>query len=94
MQVIGPQSTAGPHGTTDGDPREPRPLLSAATRVEQLPQRDIERVVTWIVSDGVHRSDEDLIREVMHELGFHKLGRRVHKSIVTAIARVRARRRA
>jgi hypothetical protein len=81
--------------STTGDPvRGPRPLLPAGRRIEDYTQRDIQRLAAWIVSDGVHRTNEELLREVMGELGFHKMGRRIHKSIVTGISRARARRTA
>jgi hypothetical protein len=94
--VIEPDSANGLHGWgahLDGHARGPRPLLPAATRIHQFAQRDIVNVVTWILSDGIRRTDDELIREVMHELGFHRLGRRVHKSITAAIGHARARRR-
>jgi hypothetical protein len=41
--------------------------------------------VRWVESDGARRTEDELIREVMSELGFQRRGKRIVAAIKAAI---------
>ncbi len=47
-------------------------------------------VVRWIDADGVGRSDEELLRAAMKELGFARLGPRIKEALGAAVTAARA----
>ena len=48
-------------------------------------QAELRSVVKWIESDGRLRTEDDLIRDVMHFLGFRKRGSRILVAIREAM---------
>jgi hypothetical protein len=59
----------------------------------QVDDRDLQAMVRWIESDTLLRSREDLIAEVMAELGFERRGKKITSRISAAIDAVRAQPR-
>ena len=46
-------------------------------------------LVGWIESDGLLRTDEDLMAEMQRELGFKRRGKRIEDALARAIRRAR-----
>jgi len=68
--------------------RGPRPNIPERS----LDGRHLDSLVTWIQSDGRLRTDEDLLLEVMEELGFERRGVRIETLIRSAITRAKGKR--
>jgi hypothetical protein len=72
-------------------PRRPRkPAVTAGRPVTAYSAEELVSVVRWIDSDGVKRTDDELLRAAMKELGFARLGPRIKDSLGGAIATVRS----
>jgi very-short-patch-repair endonuclease len=76
-----------------GKERTPRPGLFAWGQIDEFTDRDLQSMVLWIESDTLLRSREDLIAEVMAELGFERRGKKIVSRIAAAIDAVRAQPR-
>jgi len=76
-----------------GKERTPRPGLFAWGEIDEFTDRDLQAMVRWIESDTLLRSREDLIAEVMSELGFERRGKKIVRRIGAAIDAVRAQPR-
>ncbi|MER6395294.1 hypothetical protein ABT263_04405 [Kitasatospora sp. NPDC001603] len=70
---------AGP-GKPDFTPGRPVTAYSAD---------ELLAVVRWVDGDGVDRSDEELLRAAMKELGFGRLGPRIKEALGAAVAAAR-----
>jgi hypothetical protein len=55
-----------------------------------LPPDHLVRVIAWIRSDGRLRTEEDLVLEVLEELGYERRGSRIERAIRAAVARTRS----
>jgi len=70
--------------------RGPRPVVPARDSIDQYSDRDLQKIAEWVASDGLLRTDEELIREVFDSLPFERLGSRIRERLET-IARTRRR---
>lgn len=73
--------------------RSPRPLMGRRKSIEDYTDRELEEMVRWILSDGLLRPNEDIVREVAAELGFQRIGVRIRATIVAAIEGMQGRQR-
>ena len=48
--------------------------------------RDLVVLVEWIASDGILRSDDEIVAEAVKELGYKKKGSRIVTKLKQAIA--------
>jgi hypothetical protein len=55
-------------------------------RIDEYKEQHIRRIICWIESDTLLRTNEELLREVMTELGFKRQGKRITDAISAAIA--------
>ncbi|GAA2247574.1 hypothetical protein GCM10010430_32340 [Kitasatospora cystarginea] len=70
--------------------RRPRkPSLTAGQPITAYSSTELRSLVRWIDSDGVERTDDDLLRAAMKELGFTRLGPRIKEALGAAVAEVR-----
>lgn len=67
-----------------------RPYIDPGQPIDKYASYQLEALARWILSDTLLRTDEDLMREMMDELGFKQLGRRIKAALQRAIDRVRA----
>jgi very-short-patch-repair endonuclease len=63
--------------------RGPRPVVPARESIEQYSDRDLQKIAEWVSSDGLLRTDEELIREVFDALPFERLGSRIRERLET-----------
>lgn len=72
-----------------GRQRAARPDVPPYGQIDDYDDRQLEAVVRWVVSDTLLRSREELLSEVMRELGFARRGRKIVARIGAAIDAVR-----
>ena len=51
--------------------------------------QELVAVVRWLDEDGTQRTDDELLRAAMKELGFARLGPRIKEALGAAVAEVR-----
>ena len=67
-----------------------RPYIDPGQPIDKYESYQLEALARWILSDTLLRTDDDLMDEMLKELGFKKLGSRIKAALQRAIARVRA----
>lgn len=73
--------------------RGPRPLVPVRETIDQYSDHELRRIAEWVTSDGLLRTDEELIREIFETLPFERLGNRIRERLKTVVEVVRRRRR-
>ncbi|MEU6339914.1 hypothetical protein ABZ883_03050 [Streptomyces sp. NPDC046977] len=74
----------------DGQERPARPAIEAGKAVTAYAPEELAALVRWIDTDGVKRTDDELLRAAMKELGFARLGPRIKEALGAAVAAARA----
>ena len=69
--------------------REPRPNVPRRERIDQYSPNELVKLIQWILSDGCLRTDEEIVSEMVRELGFRRRGPRIEARVLEAIQRVR-----
>lgn len=70
--------------------REMRPNLPKRSKIDDYTQAEIIALIRWILSDSCLRTDEEILKEMVLELGFKRRGARIDKAVQAAIKRVRS----
>ena len=70
-------------------PRGRRPIVAYGPPITQYGTGDLDAMIEWIQSDTLLRTDEELLAELMRELGFSKRGARIVQAMEAAIGRWR-----
>ncbi|WP_081752621.1 AAA domain-containing protein [Kallotenue papyrolyticum] len=70
-------------------PRGPRPHVPVRETIDQYSDRELLQIAEWVTSDGLLRTDEELIREIFETLPFERLGSRIRKRLKTVVEIVR-----
>ncbi|HXP44366.1 MAG TPA: hypothetical protein VN833_29230 [Candidatus Acidoferrales bacterium] len=73
--------------------RGPRPYIPTRPSISQYTMPELNRLLAWIASDGHLRTDDQIIDEMVAELGFSRRGARIERALQVAIARWRSERR-
>ncbi|MBK9712151.1 MAG: hypothetical protein IPO81_12650 [Kouleothrix sp.] len=66
-------------------PRERRPDIPQGLAIGSYVPTQLVALVRWINSDGVLRTDEEIMEELRKDLGFQRLGPRMPEAFQTAI---------
>ena len=69
--------------------RRPRPSVPYRERIDDYSHGELAQLVVWIQSDGRLRTDEEIVGEMVDELGFGRRGRNIEAAIRAAIDRAR-----
>ncbi|MFF1905586.1 hypothetical protein [Kitasatospora sp. NPDC058218] len=69
--------------------RPEKPDFTPGRPVTAYSADELLAVVRWLDGDGVERSDEELLRAAMKELGFARLGPRIKEALGTAVTAAR-----
>ncbi|WP_326574782.1 hypothetical protein OIE69_21985 [Actinacidiphila glaucinigra] len=70
--------------------RRPRkPAVTPGKAVTAYSAKELTALVRWIDGDGETRSDDELLRAAMKELGFARLGPRIKEALGAAVAEAR-----
>jgi len=80
--VHAPDPDPGPQVPTR---KGPRPAVRRGLPIDGYTTYDLVRMISWIESDTLLRTDFDLVAEVMKELGFQRQGSRIVGAISAAI---------
>jgi very-short-patch-repair endonuclease len=78
-----PQRTAAPQRPG------PRPLITRGLPIGYYSDADLRNLARWIRSDGMLRTEEELLDAMMRELGFQKRGKNIVASLTDAIRHTR-----
>jgi very-short-patch-repair endonuclease len=87
---------------TEEKPPEPTPEIPVAEAVErgeppavpkredieEVPRRQLDDLVRWVMAGGV-RTDDEIVDEVAERLGYARVGAKINRTVLAAIARVR-----
>jgi hypothetical protein len=85
-----PPSTDQAKPTTAPPTRSlPKPRLRQRDAITDYPPHELVALVRWIQSDGILRTDEELIREAFEELPFQQLGSRIRQCLAEAVERAK-----
>jgi very-short-patch-repair endonuclease len=71
--------------------RGPRPRVPVRETIDHYTDGELLQIAEWIQSDGLLRTDEELIREIFAALPFQRLGRRIRERLQD-VARIVGRR--
>ncbi len=63
----------------------PEPLMKKGLSIREYKREELLKLVLWLLSDGVLRTDEDLFQEMMQELGFKRKGPLITKALEDVI---------
>jgi very-short-patch-repair endonuclease len=75
---------------SNGTPqRRARPYVRRSDSIDGYSDSDIVRIVEWIGSDTLLRTEDELLAETMRELGFSKRGKKIVNRIQSAISDAR-----
>ncbi|MEB3337997.1 MAG: hypothetical protein VKJ46_11070, partial [Leptolyngbyaceae bacterium] len=69
--------------------RKPRPGVPQRDRIDQYSLDELVSLIRWILSDGCLRTDDEIVNEMVRELGFKRRGTRIEARVLEAIQRVR-----
>jgi very-short-patch-repair endonuclease len=67
-----------------------RPQIGKRDSITQYEEWELMMMIDWIESDGRLRTDEEIIEELMPELGFHRRGIRIESVLQSALEKHRA----
>jgi very-short-patch-repair endonuclease len=72
-----------------GQRRGPRPLVISGQPIEAYSDAELLSLARWITTDDALRTEDELLQEIMRELGFQRRGKNVVARLTTAIRRLR-----
>jgi very-short-patch-repair endonuclease len=70
-----------------GQRTSPRPWITGGSPTETYSDDELLRLAQWIRSDDVLRTEEELLQEMIRELGFQRRGKNVVARLTAAITR-------
>jgi very-short-patch-repair endonuclease len=82
-----PSSANAPH--TKERSRGPRPGIARRDAITGYPEWDLISLISWIESDGRLRTDEEIIEELLPELGFQRRGARIDGVLTSVLEKYR-----
>jgi very-short-patch-repair endonuclease len=65
--------------------RGPRPPVEPGRAIDEYGDWELEQLVRWLCSDGRLRTDEELLQDLLRELGFRRRGARIEARLQRAI---------
>jgi very-short-patch-repair endonuclease len=71
--------------------RGPRPAVTTRASIEEYSQTELYQIADWVTSDGLLRTDEQLIRDTFEFLPFQRMGERIRKRLMTVAQGMRFR---
>ena len=69
--------------------RGSRPLVPVRETIDQYSDRELRQIAEWVASDGLLRTDEEFIREILDTLPFERMGSRIRERLRNVVAVVR-----
>jgi very-short-patch-repair endonuclease len=71
--------------------RGPRPHVIPIDEITEYSESELMAMISWIESDGRLRSDEEIIEELVPELGFRRRGARIEGVLKSTLQKYRTR---
>lgn len=68
--------------------RGPRPLLPIRESIDHYADRELRRLAEWVTSDGLLRTEEEMVREMFEALPFRRLGGKIRSRLQRAALHV------
>jgi hypothetical protein len=65
--------------------RKPLQLASGRASIDEYSNTELRRLAEWAMSDGLLRTEGELMRDMLHVLGFARLGGRIRARLEAAI---------
>lgn len=87
--VASPQDGIRTNGHAGPRQRGSRPHIYSYRNITDCPESDIQKILNWIASDGVLRSDDEMLAAAIPALGFQRRGSKIDERLKTSIARWR-----
>jgi very-short-patch-repair endonuclease len=84
-----PQTQTQPQ--SDALKRGPRPYIPKHKAINEYTNDELRQIAEWVLSDGLLRTDEELIREIFDTLPFERLGNRIRERLTTVVQAVQRR---
>jgi len=72
--------------------RGTRPNVPKRSKIDDYTQAELMSLIRWILSDGCLRTDEEILKVMLPELGFKRRGARIDQAVFAAIERLRSSR--
>ncbi len=72
--------------------RGTRPNVPKRSTIDDYTQAELMSLIRWILSDGCLRTDEEILKVMLPELGFKRRGARIDRAVFAAIERLRSSR--
>jgi very-short-patch-repair endonuclease len=69
-----------------------RPNVPKRAKIDDYTQAELMSLIRWILSDGCLRTDEEILKVMLPELGFKRRGARIDQAVFVAIERLRSSR--
>jgi very-short-patch-repair endonuclease len=86
---VAPQPTASLKPPVAAE-RAPSPGMPRRSSIDDVSRSDLRRVAEWAMSDGLLRTDDELMRDMLEALGFERLGSKIRIRLEQAIREARA----
>jgi very-short-patch-repair endonuclease len=71
--------------------RVPKPMIPVRSSINQYTSSELAQLLQWIASDGLLRTDGQIMDEMIAALGFSRRGARIERAVQSAIERWRPR---
>ncbi|MFC1399935.1 MULTISPECIES: hypothetical protein [Streptacidiphilus] len=89
-EAVEPAATPEPDAVEPAVKRPRKPSFTPGRPVTAYSADELVSVVRWIDGDGTARTEDELLRAAMKELGFSRLGPRIKEALGAAITAARA----
>ncbi len=87
--MVEPEPAVEPEASEEAAASPAKPDFTPGRPVTAYSADELLAVVRWVDGDGVERSEEELLRAAMKELGFARLGPRIKEALGAAISAAR-----
>ena len=88
-QPVAAVAAVTPAAVVEQSGRAPKPALPLREKIEEYLQSELDDLVEWVKSDGRLRTDDEILDQMVQELGFKRRGARIEQAVRAAIERTR-----
>lgn len=71
--------------------RKARPMVVRRQTIDQYSDYELLQIAEWVVSDGLPRTDKEIVSEVFKELPFSRMGNRIRERLERIVAQMHQR---
>jgi len=88
-EIVVPHPDAARVRTATQQPMMRRPAIPRRQSIDEYSEEELEALVHWVQSGGKLLTDDEIVRQVMAELGFQRRGAKIDAAIRRGIERAR-----